>query len=316
MISLSKPVNLGAIPEGGRLLSEGFHTLFYDELREAQPQFSKIYSIKDSIKRQETSLEYVGLTLAQEAVIGGPSEFESPLDGGTKTVKMLLYKRGFQVAEEDEEDDLYGPLGEIGKDLPKCFTRRVESVCAAHFTNMFSTTTGFDGLPIVSKVHPFPAGRRNVTTGATTWSNRPDVDSALSPETLGTLQTLLRQTRTREGMPAGLRGNVLVVPVELEKRAWETITSMNKAFSDTNEKNIWGSGGMWPLKVLAWEWIPSAKMYALIDDGHSPFEWYWRRRPQFRSQTDINNGIKQFFGRMRGAANANDPRGIAATPGG
>lgn len=316
MISLTNGANLATLQPGERLLSEGYNSLFYQELAEADPQFSKIYQIKEARKREETSLEYVGLTLAEEAVIGGPSEFESPLDGGTKAVKMLLYKRGFQVAEEDEEDDLYEVLGQIGKDLPKCFTRRVESLTAGHFAGQFSTTTGFDGLPIVSTAHPFPNGRRNVTTGATTYANRPAVDSALSPETLGTLQTLLRQTRTREGMPAGLRGNVLVVPVELEKRAWETISSMYKAFSDTNEKNIWGEAGLWPLKVLSWEWLPSPTMYSLIDDGHSPFEFFWRRRPQFRNQTDINNGIKQYYGRMRCAPNALDPRGIAATPGG
>jgi hypothetical protein len=271
--------------------------------------------VKESRKREETSFEYVGLTMAQEAVIGGPSEFESPLDGGTKAVQMLLYKRGFQVAEEDEEDDLYEVLGKIGRDLPKTFTRRVESLCAGYFAGMFTTSTGFDGQPIVSTAHPFPTGRYNVTTGATTWANRPAVDSALSPESLATLQILLRQTRTREGMPAGLKGKVLVVPVELEQRAWEIISTMYRAYTDTNEKNVFAEGGLWPMKVISWEWLPSSTMYALMDPDKSPFEFYWRRRPQFRNQTDINNGIKQFYGRMRCAANANEPRGIAATPG-
>jgi phage major head subunit gpT-like protein len=306
---------LPTLAPGNRLLVEGFRTLFYMELQEAPSVFPKIFEIRESNKRSETDFEFVGLTMAQQAVIGGQTEFESILDGGTKETKNLLFKKGFQVAEEDREDDLYGVLGKTGKMLPKTFTRRAEASAASVWAGMFSTTVGFDGLPICSTAHPFVPGRSNVTTGAATWSNRLAVDSALSPETLSSLQILLRQTRTREGMPGGLNANTLVVPVELEVRAWEILQSMYKAYTDTNERNIHGSDGKWPLKVISWEWIPSSTMYAVLDSQMTPFFFQWRLRPEFRQQTAMNNGIEEFYGRMRYGVDANEPRGIAGTPG-
>ena len=306
---------LPTLAPGNRLLVEGYRTLFYMELKEAPSVFPKIFEVRESNKRSETDFEFVGQTMAQQSVIGGQTEFESILDGGTKETKNLLFKKGFQVAEEDVEDDLYGVLGKTGKMLPKTFTRRCEASAASVWAGMFSTTVGFDGQPICSTTHPFVAGRSNVTTGANTWSNRLASDSALSPEMLQSLQILLRQTRTREGMPGGLIGDTLVVPVELEARAWEILASMYKAYTDTNERNIHGQGGKWPLEVISWEWIPSSTMYAVLDSAMTPFFFQWRRRPQFREQTDLNNGIQQFYGRMRYGVDANEPRGVAATPG-
>lgn len=306
---------LPTLAPGNRLLVEGFRTLFYQELKEATSVFPKIFEIRDSNKRSETDFSYIGQTMAQPAVIGGPTEFETIFDGDTKETKNLLFKKGFQVAEEDVEDDLYGVLGKAGRNLPLTFTRRSEALAAGVFAGMFTSTLGFDGVPIASKVHPFAPGRPNVTTGATTWANRPAVDAALSPGTLQTLQVLLRQTRTREGMPGGIEGDTLVIPVELEPRAWEMMASMYKAYTDTNERNIFADGSKWPIKVQSWEWLPSSTMYALLDSGQTPFFFQWRRKPQFREQTDLNNGINQFYGRMRCAADANEPRGVAATPG-
>ncbi len=315
MMQLTEGANLATLGPGSRALTEGFYTWFLYELEEAKTTLERIFEIRTSKKRSETDAEFVGTTMAQLATIAGQSEFESPFDGGTKQIDMLLFKKAYQVAEQDVEDDLYGLLEKVARSLPVTFVRRAESLAAGHVASIFSATTGFDGVPICSTAHPFPPGRPNMTTGAATWSNRLAVDAALSPENLQSLQILLRQTRTREGAPAGLRGKVLLHPVELEGRAHEILKSTYKAYTDTNEVNVFGQGGLWPIEPISWEWLPSATAYFLIDPDHSPFYWYWRQRPLFRDQTEINSGVYQYFGVMRCAPGSSEPRGLAATPG-
>lgn len=318
MITLDGGVNLASLGPGDVLVTEGFYEKFQGELREAKPVWSQVFKMKESRKRAESAFEVGELTLAEQASIAGQTEFESPLIGGSKEVRHLLFKRGVQFAEEDMEDDLYESLGEVADSLPRTFTRRVESLCAGVFSNIFTAgtgTLGFDGVPIVSKVHPYLSGRNDLVDGSLTWTNRLENDSALSPENIAALHILLRRTRARDGVPAGLFGNKLVVEPENENRAWEITSAVYKAFTDTNEKNLVGAGGLRPTKVISWEWQPSKTQYTLLDGGHSPFFFFWRRRPQLRHQTDILNGIKQFLGRMRCSADAWEPRGVAATPG-
>jgi hypothetical protein len=306
---------LPSLAAGARLLVEGFRTLFYQELKETASVFPQVFEIRESRKRSETDFEMLGPTMAQLSTIGAPSPQQTIADGNTKEVINLLYKLSMRFTEEDIEDDLYSVLGRAGKLLPKTFTRRSEALAAGTFAQMFTTLLGFDGSAICSTSHSYYAGYSDIVTGATTWSNRLAVDSALSPETLQGLQLLLTTTKTREGIPAGLTGKVLVFPPHLEARAWETVSSLYRAYTDTNEKNTFAQGALWPIKCLKWEWLPSTTMYALIDPEQTPFFYQWRSRPQFREQTDMNNGVQEFYGKMRCNASACEPRGVAATPG-
>lgn len=307
------PLSTAAV--GNRLIIEGFYNMYYQELSETPSTFEKIVEIRESDKRFETDFEFVGLTMAQARNIGQGVEYEAPLDGGTKSITHTSYAKGVQFTQEDMDDDLYGVLVKVSKELPKTITRRVESVNAGNVAGVFSTTTGFDGLALCSTAHTFPNGRADVITGATTWSNRLAIDSALSPESLTSLMVLLAKQKSREGMPVDMEPDTLLIPPDLMPRASQIMKSMYQPFTDTNEVGNFGPGGIYKLKIVEWKWLPSTTMYLVLDSKNTPFYHYWRERPFFNKETDYNSRVQKFTCGARFSAGASEPRGFAGTPG-
>ncbi len=306
---------LGNAQADAYLLLEGFYTVFYDELEEEPSVFEQIYAVKSTDKRSETAFEFNGLTMAVETTHGGPTIFQDPSSGNKKELTPLLYRNGFRATEEDIEDDLYDLLMQVAKSLPRTFTRRADSVAGAVVSGVFTSTTGFDGLALAHAAHPYATGYADMTDPtSTTQRNLLATPGPPSPENLQSMFVGLRKQRTREGAPARLRGNKWICNVDNEAKMWEVLQSNGVAYSDERTDNVFK--GPWKgTDVVEDEWLTTSGEYHLIDSSHTPFLFLWRVKPQFKEQTQLNNSVREYYGRMRFVCGAFDWRGLYSTTG-
>lgn len=303
-----------------RLLLEGFHTVFFDELKEGKEVYSKIFDVQKSDKRSEVVFEMVGLGMAPQANDGGPTEFEDMVNGGSRETIHLDYRKGYRVTAATLEDDLYGITKQGMKQLPRAFKRRVESLCAGIVAGTFTTTKGLDpvtaaGVALCSTSHNYASGKYDAITASATWSNRPASDSAPTPETIQSLMIQGSKLRTREGFPMDTDFNTVICPPDLTPTFYKIFNTDKKPFSNENTKNLFASGSMWNMDVIEWKWLTSTTAWWILDKEQSPFVFYWRVKPYFDNDYDNNNHVHQYFGRMRCSADAYEPRGILGTTG-
>jgi phage major head subunit gpT-like protein len=304
-----------------RILLEGFHTVFYDELKETPDTYSKIFNIEKSDKRSEVVFSMGGLTMATLANDGGPTEFEDIFNGGSKEVRHLEYRKGYRVTAATLEDALYGITKKAMKQLPRVFPRRVESYCAGLVGGSFTTTYCLEDdnsatTAVCSDSHDYASGKSDMVFGTTTaQSNVLAVASAPTPATLQTAVTQFRKIRGRVGEPLEQEPNTVLAPIDLEPVFWKVFNSVNQAFEFSNTKGIFGPSGPWNMKVQTWKWPPSTTAWWIMDSESSPFTLFWRVKPEFKNDYDMNNHVHRYFGRMRLSGAAFDWRGILGTTG-
>lgn len=311
---------LSTVAANARLLLEGFKTVFFDELKEANETYSKIFDVQKSSKHSEVVFDMVGLDIAPLSGEGQATTFQEFVNGGSRETPHLVYKNGYSVTRETLADDLYGITPKGMKQLPRTMKRRVESLCAGIVAGTFTTTKGLDpltaaGIALCSTSHAYATGRSDILSGASTWANRPSSDSAPTPETLASAFLAGRKMKGREGIPLDVMYDTAILPPDLEQVMYKITKTTNKPFSNENTVNLNGSGSLNSLNLIVWPWLTSTSAWWLMEKANSPFIFYWREKPDFSSDFDKSNHINRYFAYMRCSADAYVPYHIYGTTG-
>lgn len=263
------------------LLLPKYRKIFYETYDEVPEQYSKIYNVKKSTKAQEYEF---GM-----GAMGAWGEFGSsttPVAGASPmptipyvTVPKGLeriythkeFAQGFMIERKFIDDEQYGVLDKMTKDLARAGRYKVESDAAEFFLNGFKGNAAgeeayqiYDKKALFSAEHPLLNGE--------TCSNL--IEGKLSDTTLKEATVLMRKTTDEAGKLVQFLPDTLVVAPENEWLAMELIKSSQKPGTDLNDINAL----MGRFKIVVWDFLTEPDMWFIMDSKRQETAFYWRDR--------------------------------------
>lgn len=299
-----------AIPSGtmvrgnnADLLERGVRKVYFQAYEDRVGEYQDLYNIATSEKQTEHEVLFAGLsqfTLKEE---GLAPDFDAGTEAYKRDFTHLTYGLGFRLSKELEEDDLYGVVMRMGKELGRAAAYSQEVRAADTFNNSSATqyTAGGTNYPFLSTSHYRQDGG--------TWSNKLSSGADLSPESL---EAALTQWRT--GM-VDQRGNKQMIPVKWlvvgpsdEWIAKRILMSTQRSFTADNDINPVKDLNL-QLKVLT-HMTDDGRWYLGADKPNHALMWFNRRPVTLETETDgSGTGNKIMVGTYRISFGASHPTG-------
>lgn len=287
-------------------LTPGFRKIFFDKFKEEEMLMDRIYKVGSSEKDSEKDSSVSGFSLAVETAEGSPISYEDAVQGYDKTYVHLKYSLGFKVTLEMKEDGLYGTMNKLPAALGRAMRRTSEVLAAQVFNRAFNSSyaDGGDGKVLASVSHPRP-------DGGTVQSNASSTGIALTELNLETARLAFRNQLDDKGQKIGMMPKTLLVPIDLEKTAHLIIDSTMRQGTADNDANFYRG----KFDIVAWEWLTSTTAWFLLDKANHELNWFWRRKPTFKSDELFDTEYAVYKSTMRLSRGWSDWRGIWGSEG-
>ncbi len=287
------------------LLTPGFRQIFNDRFSEIPPVGQKIFHQLTSTKDTEKDSAVVGFGLAVQTAEGAPIDYEDMIQGYDTTYTHVKYSKGFKITKEMFDDDLYGIMNKKPAALGKAMARTAENEAAKVFINSFSTSyLGADAKPLCSTTH----ARADAGTAQ---SNAHTSGIALTETNLETAILAMRAQLDDKGQKISVYPDTLLVPPALRKTAHLIIDSPMRSGTADNDVNIYKS----ELKIIDWDYLTSTTAWWLIDSSEHQLNWFWRQRPEFKSDELFDTEYAVYKSTMRFSKGWSDWRGVYGSKG-
>ena len=212
-----------------RIVQKDLSIVFDDQYRQNESMLGAFCTMKDATQGTEYDLE-VGDIGELSEFSEGSIQFSSPTEGYRKSVEEVQWARGIKATRQLLRNDLYNVLRQRAAALADSARDRRESTGASPFVDGFTSvfTTG-DTLSLFNTAH---TNRQN----SNTQSNRGT--SAFSPAAVDTVRIAMSKFRTNMGNKMAVRMDTLIVPTDLNERAYELIKSSGKVDTANNNRNF------------------------------------------------------------------------------
>lgn len=295
----------------GKLLEPGLRKLFYEAYDEIPEQYSKVFNVKTSKKAKETDYglgampvwnEFGSSTTAVTGTTNMPTVPYVTIDPGLERVYTHKeFAQGFMVERKMVDDEMYGAIEKMPKDLARAGRYKVEMDAAKLFADGF-TVNGYDGKPLFSATHPLLKGGTcsNLVTGEL------NVDNLKKA-----IVTLRSGVKDEAGKKVLFKATTLVVPPALEFKAREILNSVLKA--DTELNNVNSLKGMLDIVVL--DFLTSDTAWFVMDKSRHELNFFHRVKMEFKRDEDFDSLVAKYRGYMRYSLGYSDWRGIVGSTG-
>lgn len=300
----------------GKLLEPGLRKLFYETFDEVPEQYSKIFHVKNSKKAREVDYGLGAMPIWAEfgtainkdltgtAVTSGemPTVPYVTIPAGLERIYVHKeFAQGFMVERKMVDDEQYGVIEKMPKDLARAGRYKVEMDAVSLLKNGF-TVNGYDNKPLFAKDHP-------LLKGDETCSNL--IEGELNQENLQKAILAMRSIKDEAGKKVVFKADTLVVPPALEFKAIELLNSTNQPDSELNNVNsIRGK-----LKIVVMEFLESDTAWFVMDSTRHELNFFWRVRPEFKREEDFDTLVAKYRGYMRYSYGYSDWRGIVGSKG-
>ena len=301
----------------GKLLEPGLRKLFYETFDEVPEQYSKIFKVHNSKKAREVDYGLGAMPLWSEFGTAinpnltgdavGDAEMPSvnyvTIPAGLERVYVHKeFAQGFQVERKMVDDEQYGVINKMPKDLARAGRYKVE-MDAASVLNKGFEGTGYDQKPLFAKDHPLLKG------GGATCSNL--IEGELNVENLKKAIIAMRNFKDEAGKKVVYKADTLIVPPALEFKAIELLNSINQADSELNNVNSLKG----KLKIVVLDFLESDTAWFVMDSSRHELNFFWRVRPEFKQAEDFDTLVAKYRGYMRYSYGYSDYRGIVGSKG-
>ena len=288
-----------------QLLAPGLRKIFFQHLKERPPQYSAVFNMHTSARAYEEDLEIAGLGTMPAKPEGNSITYQDPVLGGKKRYTHVSFGLGFRVTVEMYEDDLYGPMKRMTRELAKA-GRNVREVRSFNvLNNAFTTEFGFPKLGVnealISTAHTL--------IGGGTLANRASVDADLGVASLEAAILLFDNLTDENGIPIVVKPKWLIVPPALKQIAREILGSEFRPYTADNTVNaVIQNDSMQDMVV---NYLTDAdSWYLLADKGEQDLNFFERASVRFQSGDDFDTGDAKFKAFQRFSVGAGEWRGI------
>lgn len=287
------------------LLAPGLRKIFFDDLAERPLEYSQIANMTTTQRNFEDDYQMAGLPTMPTKPQGTAITYEDPISGATKRYTPVSFGLGFRVTQEMWDDDLYGQIKKMPKELAMSARHAQEVNWWAVLNNAFSTTLTFDGLALAHTAHTL--------LGGGTYANRPSTDADLSITSLQAAIDSFEGMINERGMPRAITPTRLVIPYQTKWIAREILGSSQKPYTANNEINPLMDED---LKYFVSHFLTDTDSWFLLSEkAYHSLTFMWRTNPKFDNADDFDTGDAKFKAFMRFAVGVSDWRGVYGTTG-
>lgn len=285
------------------------HALTEEGQGQRPTQYTRIFKVESSARGVEQFSQVSGVGRFQNLTDGQPIRKDQPVQGYNKTFKHSIFGLGVATTRTVVDDDKYGLVSQMHRDLGWSCTETRELDAASTFNNAFSGSfLGPDGVCLCSASHPlWKAGgvQSNALAAA-------DLD--MYPLTL--MLTAYRRMKRPSGELIRLGKPQLVVsPVNAFLGYALTKSSDDPTTSDRSTNPLAGAENGIP-SVMVWDYLTSDEAWFLVaPPAETGLRWFDRLKPYNDSWTDKETEIGVTAMRYRKSHGWFNYLGVMGNPG-
>ena len=183
-------------------------------------------------KKPDQAIVYEVLVgdLGSVPVFDGEVSYDDSKQSYRKSTQEVEYAYGIKTTKKLRRNDLYGIVQEQVRLLAQRFRSAREGLGAGIFNDAFGSTTTADALSLCNTAHTSDVGGSSQGNSGT---------SAFSPANVeATRQLMIKFKTNRDNIQAATFPDMLLVPTELEEKAYELIKSKGKVDTAINNPNF------------------------------------------------------------------------------
>lgn len=303
------PANTGQFSQ---LLAPGIRKIFFQHLKLRPPQYTRIANMLTSERAYEEDLEMMGLGTMPVKDEGSPIIYQDAKQGGKVRATHISFGMGFRITVEMWEDDLYGPMRKMPRELAKA----ANNVRDVRFFNMLNN--GFVAAANIgflkNGVNEALFSTAHTLLGGGTLANRSAVDADLGIASLEAAVLLFDNLVDETGFPITLQPKMIVASPSLKQIGRELLGSEFKPYTSGNEINAVREEG---LRMEIVNFLTNANSWALLaEKGEHDLNFYQRTATQFQNGDDFDTGDAKFKGFQRFSVSVGEWRGTFGSQGG
>lgn len=287
-------------------LDPAVRQIFFDRYDEEPQMMPKIFNVLTSSRDSETDSATTGFGKLVQTDELGALDYEDPVKMYRTVYTHLKYTKGFKVSQELVEDDQNNIIQQMPKALAKSVVFTTEYHAASVFNNGFDTsyTSYGDSKPLFSTQH-------TRADGGTSQSNASSTGLTLSEPNVETQRLLLEKALNDKGQIVNFQADTMIVPVDLRKTATIITESSLRPGTANNDVNIYEG----VFKVMPWRYLTSTTAWFLADSSNHLLNWFWRVRPEFKSDYNFDADAALYKVRVRFSYGWSDWRGVVGSKG-
>jgi hypothetical protein len=290
------------------ILAPGLRKVFMDDQKLWPEEYSKILKVGSTTKAYEDDIITTGLGRLEQKPKGQPITYDSGLVGNTKRYTPTTYGLGFRVERELYEDEQYGVIKKMAKQLSTSARQTVEYEVGAFLDDLFTgaTYTSADANPICYASHPLTIGG--------TYGNTPSTAADLSISALRAAYQRMELMVNERGLRCMTKPSLLIVSPTYQWIANEIIGSEKVPYSAENQPN--STQKIMGLSYMVSHYISDEDMWILLaPPAEHDLQFLWRIRPRFDNADDFNTKDALFSVDCRFTMGATDWRGVDGSSG-
>ncbi len=243
-----------------------------------------LFDVKTSKKAYEELVESTGFGLAQVKPQGGGITYDTHQQGPTTRAIHVVYGLGYIVTEEELEDNQYMEVSE-GRVSALAFSMMTtKNINGANVYNRaFNSSYTFgDGKELCATDHSTLSGNQ---------SNELAVGAALSETSLEDILIQIGQAKNNRGLQIGLKGQSLIVPVNLQFEAARIMQSVQQSGTANNDINAIKAMGLLPGGVKVNHYLTDTNnWFVRTNISNAGMCMFVRRAIAFARDNDFDTG--------------------------
>jgi phage major head subunit gpT-like protein len=247
-----------------------------------------LYDVVSSDKADEDYLEMED--------IGSMPDFTGELNytefkqGNSKTLTPTEKALGLAVQRKFFDDDLYGVVEAMVKEIAEVARYRMEEDAAAPYVNAFNSSyTMFDGLSLCNSAHTFVSTSSTQSNAGSTAFSYAALDA--------TLQLYRKFKNSQDRFMRGADPDLLIGPIELETQMTEVINSELRAGTTDNDINVFNR----KFRIVVTPFLSDTNNWFLASSKRMKKWSIWQQRVpvEFNRTQDFDTYVKKWSAYMR-----------------
>jgi len=288
------------------LLAPGLRKVFFEYLKDYPEEYPGLANVDTSSRAYEEELTMAGLGAMQRKLEHQPTIYDDPIQGDVKRYTHVSFGLGVRVSRELYDDDLYGPMKKMTKELARAARLTSEIEFAELLNDAFdgNTYTGADGLALCYN----NAGTGHTLLTGGNYVNRPQTDVELSITALRAAIENIEGTVDERGLLVLKRPVLLVVSPTYQWVAKELLKSAQTPYTADNQINAFAD---LDLKYMTYHYFDNPKTwFVMAPKSEEDLKFFWRVKPEFQNGDDFDTGDAKFKGYERFSVGFTDWRGV------
>lgn len=300
-------ITTGAHPKA---LWPGVHDWWGQKYDEHPKEYLDLYDQMDSEMAFEQEVQVTGFGLAPAKQEGGPTEYDSEIQGVVSTYTHIAYALGYIVTFEELRDNLYEKVS-MNRAWANAFsiTQTIENIAAAPYNDAFvgQIYLNANGQPMCSATNP------NATGGSFSNALTPGAD--LMEASLEDICIQSMGFQTDRGLLISILPRSLIVPRQEWFNAHRILKSVLQSGTGNNDINVLKAVNAFPEGIKLNHYLTAPHAYFVRTTSPTGMQMFWRDRPMFDQDNDFStkNALASTYFRL--SVGNTDPRCIIGSNG-